>query len=230
MNTSANENTDDDDNNTLDYEPMDVVSEIIQRRYTLPMVLFLTTSIFLLVHFVGRPNPSIPREADSINESEETVVGGFGLLARSGSGQLSSNIGYEDVFRDRDDFGEAILLVALCSAPLIVLYLIFSNPLLSLSLSLSLHSGMRLSDSLSSLSSSSLSPTTIDESSLVPTVEVIHHTTPKISPLSGISRAGGGLDPDYIVIPTSSGTNPGGEEEEDGNRTTLKFTTGDGGQ
>jgi hypothetical protein len=229
MDTSTNENTD-DDNNTVHYEPMDVVSEIIQRRYTLPMVLFLTTSIFLLVHFVGRPNPSIPRQADSINESEETVVGGFGLLARSGSGQLSSNLGYEDVFRDRDDFGEAILLVALCSAPLIVLYLIFSNPLLSLSLSLSLHSGMRLSDSLSSLSSSSLSPTTIDESSLVPTVEVIHHTTPKISPLSGISRAGGGLDPDYIVIPTSSGTNPGGEEEEDGNRTTLKFTTGDGGQ
>lgn len=96
--------------------------------------------------------------------------------------------------------------------------------------SLSLHSGMRLSDSLSSFSSSSsLSPSTIDESSLVPTVEVIHHTTPKISPLSGISRAGGGLDPDYIVIPTSSGTNPGGEEEDDGNRTTLKFTTGDGG-
>ena len=93
--------------------------------------------------------------------------------------------------------------------------------------SLSLHSGMRLSDSLSSFSSSSsLSPSTIDESSLVPTVEVRHT---KISPLSGISRAGGGLDPDYIVILTSSGTNPGGEEEDDGNRTTLKFTTGDGG-
>ena len=58
---------------------------------------------------------------------------------------------------------------------------------------------------------------------------MIHHTTPKISPLSGVSRTGG-VDPDYIVIPTSSGTNPGGDEEDNGNRTTLKFTTGNGGK
>lgn len=57
---------------------------------------------------------------------------------------------------------------------------------------------------------------------------MIHHTTPKISPLSGVSRASG-LDPDYIVILTSSGTNPGGNDDG-GNGTTLKFTTGDGGK
>ena len=88
-----------------------------------------------------------------------------------------------------------------------------------------LHSGTTLSDS---LSSSSSRPTAIVESSLVPTIEVIHHTTPKISPLSGVSRTGG-VDQDYIVIPTSSGTNPGGDEEDNGNRTTLKFTNGNGG-
>lgn len=86
--------------------------------------------------------------------------------------------------------------------------------------------GTKVSDS---LSYSSLQPSTIDESSLVPTIAVIHHTTPKISPLSGISRQGA-LDPDYIVIPTSSGTNPGGDEDDDGNRTTLKFTSGKGGK
>lgn len=58
---------------------------------------------------------------------------------------------------------------------------------------------------------------------------MIHHTTPKISPLSGVSRTGG-VHPDLIVIRTSSGTNPGGDEEDDGNRTTLKFTTGNGGK
>lgn len=180
--------TNDNHDDIVNDENMDVLSEIFQRRYTLPIALLVTTGIFLLVHFVGRPNPNsvvnnIPGHGTS--NTVPSGAGEFGVLARSGSGQLSS-IGYEGGYRDRDF-------------------------------------GTTLSDS---LSSSSFRPTTIDET-LVPTIEVIHHTTPKISPLSGVSRTGG-VDPDYIVIPTSSGTNPGGGEEDNGNRTTLKFTTGNG--
>lgn len=86
-----------------------------------------------------------------------------------------------------------------------------------------IYSGTRLSDSLLSPS-----PTTSEASSLVPTIEVIHHTTPKISPLSGASRSAG-FDPDYIIVKTSSGTNPDGEEDDEGN-TILKFSNANGGQ
>ncbi len=196
-----------DDRNNHD-ENMDVLSEIFQRRHSLPIALLVTTGIFLLVHFVGRPNPNSVVNNIPGNGTSNTVS--FGLLARSGSGQLSS-IGYEDGYRDRDFGKHSHVINVHCTC--IVAQLSF------------LYTGTTLSDS---LSSSSSRPTAIVESSLVPTIEVIHHTTPKISPLSGVSRTGG-VDPDYIVIPTSSGTNPGGDEEDNGNRTTLKFTSGNGG-
>lgn len=82
-------------------EPMDVLSDLFQRRYTLPIFLLVTTSIFLLVHFVGKPNVdrSIPRHDVSINASD--AKGDFVLSARSG--QL--NIGGEDGY---GDFGKRI--------------------------------------------------------------------------------------------------------------------------
>lgn len=193
---------------------MDVLSEIFQRRYTLPIVLLLTTGIFLLVHFVGRPNPNnVPMQGDA-----NTGIGRSGFMSRS-FGTMRNKFGNEDGYRDHDEFGEYIPFSCICADDH-VLCSFNSQP------SLLWNPGTKLSDS---LSYSSLQPSTIDESSLVPTIAVIHHLTPKISPLSGITREGA-LDPDYIVIPTSSGTNPGGDEDDEGNRTTLKFTSGNGGK
>ena len=213
---STLDTTHDNNNDDLDYEqrePMDVLSEIFQRRYTLPIVLLLTTGIFLLVHFVGRPNPNnVPMQGDA-----NTGIGRSGFMSRS-FGVMRNKFGNEDGYRDRDEFGEHIPFSCICADDH-VLCSFNSQP------SLLWNPGTKLSDS---LSYSSLQPSTIDESSLVPTIAVIHHTTPKISPL-GIARQGA-LDPDYIVIPTSSGTNPGGDEDDEGNRTTLKFTSGNGGK
>ncbi len=105
---ATNDNHDDNVND----ENMDALAEIFQRRYTLPIALLVTAGIFLLVHFVGRPNPNsvvnnIPGHGTS--NTVPSGAGEFGLLARSGSGQLSS-IGYEDGYRDRD-FGEHSLVV-----------------------------------------------------------------------------------------------------------------------
>jgi hypothetical protein len=104
LDTTHNKSNNDD----LDYdqrEPMDVLSEIFQRRYTLPVVLLLTTGIFLLVHFVGRPNPnSVPSQGDA-----STGIGRFGSMSR-GFGKLRNKFGNEDGYRDHDEFGEHISL------------------------------------------------------------------------------------------------------------------------
>ena len=79
---------------------------------------------------------------------------------------------------------------------------------------------------------------------MIPTIEVIHHTTPKISPLSspngGVPSTADGNEPGWIVVPTSSGAylesdadkDKGGnnnvENRDDGSYTTLKWDYGAG--
>ena len=82
----------------------------------------------------------------------------------------------------------------------------------------------------------SLTPTSsdqfMDQSSNVPTVSVIHHTTPKVAPLSGAQPSVMvGNDPSWILVPTRTGILGGllsSDEREDGGPTTLKWGFGPG--
>lgn len=177
----ASAERDDDDDVLLDRSPMDVLADLFQRKYTLPIFLVVTTAIFLLVHLADGPNDNIfarydstrsgdglPSKAKGLNAGEnQQVIGGMfpGSMTRSGI------VGESDI---------------------------------------------------DNLSTFSLTPVALDLESLAPTMTVIHHTTPKISPLLGISpslfraQSGdvGSEEEEWIVIETESGK-LGGEDRED---------------
>lgn len=171
----------DDDDVLLDRSPIDVLADLFQRKYTLPIFLVVTTAIFLLVHLAGGPNDDtfarydstrsgdgLPSKAQGLNpgENQQVIRGMFpGSMTRSGI------VGESDIDNQ---------------------------------------------------STFSLAPMAIDLESLAPTMAVIHHTTPKISPLLGISpslfraQSGnvGSEEDEWIVIETGSGK-LGGEDRED---------------
>jgi hypothetical protein len=169
------------DDDVMDRSPMDVLADLFQRKYTLPIFLVVTTAIFLLVHLASGPNDDtfarydstrsgdgVPSKAQELIPGEnQQVIGGLfpGSMTRSGI------MGENDI---------------------------------------------------DNLSTFSLTPVALDLESLAPTMAVIHHTTPKISPLLGISpsllraQSGdvGSEEEDWIVIETESGK-LGGEDSED---------------
>eukprot|EP00571_Detonula_confervacea_P003083 CAMPEP_0172316920 /NCGR_PEP_ID=MMETSP1058-20130122/29977_1 /TAXON_ID=83371 /ORGANISM="Detonula confervacea, Strain CCMP 353" /LENGTH=167 /DNA_ID=CAMNT_0013031359 /DNA_START=206 /DNA_END=706 /DNA_ORIENTATION=+ len=49
-NNNNNTNSDDDDPDYFQRSPMDILSDLFQKKYTLPIFLLLTTAIFLMVH------------------------------------------------------------------------------------------------------------------------------------------------------------------------------------
>ena len=185
------------DDDLLDRSPMDVLADLFQRKYTLPIFLVVTTAIFLLVHLTSGPNDdtfarydpnrsgdSLPSKAQGLIPGENQQIGGLfpGSMTRSGI------MGESDI---------------------------------------------------DNLSTFSLTPVALDLESLAPTMAVIHHTTPKISPLLGISpsllraQSGdvGSEEEDWIVIETESGKLGGedsedDEEEEEDDELVLKSQTG----
>ncbi|KAL3807770.1 hypothetical protein ACHAXA_007583 [Cyclostephanos tholiformis] len=87
----------------------------------------------------------------------------------------------------------------------------------------------------------SVTPTSVSIGSLVPTMTVMHHTTPKISPLDGgalspyVRSDGVGNDPGWIIVETASGGKgfTSGEPdavvlEDDSSKTGMKWGYGDG--
>lgn len=168
-----------DDPDYTPRSPMDIVSDLFTKKYTLPIFLGGTALIFLMVHLAGGPN--------------EDSLARYGSPSRARGGPLGEEAG-RDKFGNRqknvgggDGFGDIIF---------------------------------------------SLTPSTELQSSHIPTIEVIHHNTPKISPAAaGSPSLIVGNEPGWIVVPTSTGvllSSDADKTKDGGSPTTLKWNYGAG--
>lgn len=175
-----------DDPDYVSRSPMDILSDLFTKKYTLPVFLLMASVIFLMVHLAGGPNDdSFQRYSSTQQGGEGATVGNRGPSKYGGSNR-QKNVGGGDGFGD----------------------IVFS-----------------------------LVPTSPEDSTLVPTIEVIHHITPKISPTSaGTPSAVTGNEPGWIVVPTKTGVfltsdangDNGDGTRDDGSPTTLKWNFGAG--
>lgn len=70
-----------DDPDRYDRSPMDIISDLFQRKYTLPIFLVMTSAIFLLVHMAGGGDEKYKR-FDSVEKAGLTSSGGGGRFNR----------------------------------------------------------------------------------------------------------------------------------------------------
>eukprot|EP00970_Alexandrium_tamarense_P008610 scaffold1637_cov195-Alexandrium_tamarense.AAC.1 len=159
-----------EDEDTNPRSPIDIISDLFHKKYTMPLFLVMATSIFLLVHLTGDDNgEKLYSSQTNSNIGEGTSSSGSVINPITRMSNRQYNIVKGDVFDN----------------------LVFS-----------------------------LTPTSTpgeDTGSEVPTMEVIAHTTPKITPVVGVpSVADDGNEPGWIVVPTSSKFRHGGGEGEGG--------------
>ena len=92
--------------------PLDVLSDLFQKKYTLPIFLGLTTFIFLLVHLTGGNDENSFGRYNPYNAGEGSGDdGGSKLNYRFGLSNRQKNIGGGDGFGDVSKFYIFVLLI-----------------------------------------------------------------------------------------------------------------------
>ena len=104
--------------------PLDVLSDLFQKKYTLPIFLGLTTFIFLLVHLTGGNDENSFGRYNPYNAGEGGGDdGGSKLNYRFGLSNRQKNIGGGDGFGDVSKFYIFVLMIEGFFFPLCVVFI-----------------------------------------------------------------------------------------------------------
>ena len=99
-----------EENDEYTSNPLDVLSDLFQKKYTLPIFLVLTTFIFLLVHLTGGNDENSFERYNPYNAGEGGGEdGGSKLSYRFGLMNRQKNIGGGDGFGDVSKFSKAFV-------------------------------------------------------------------------------------------------------------------------